>query len=86
MCVCFLGNCINATCFGCNNITTIMCICLSFDYFVIKHYRHYTNGVCGESDDSLKAHSNTSLINAHVLCMSATVLITYKTTYIYTAA
>lgn len=36
-------------------------------------------------DDSLKARFNTSLISAHVLCMSATVLITYETTYIYTA-
>lgn len=39
-----------------------------------------------ERDDSLKAHFNTSLISAHVLYMSMTVLITYKTTYIYTAA
>lgn len=39
-----------------------------------------------ERDGSLKAKFNTSLISTHVLCMSATVLITYKTTYIYTAA
>lgn len=39
-----------------------------------------------EGDDSLKAHFNTSLISSCVLYMSATALITSKTTYIYTAA
>lgn len=33
-----------------------------------------------DRDDSLKAHLNTALISAHVLSMSATVLITYITT------
>lgn len=35
-------------------------------------------------DDSLKAHFNTS-VPVFCVCLSETILITYKTSYIYTA-